>query len=93
MAVQIFCGDIDILDTQNGSFGLLHETITDLIEKKGLQISGSFKAFLAQTDQNVYGPGGVGADISEFFKTKEEVELLANLVHEAIEERKVIFLI
>lgn len=91
MSVQIFCNNVEILDTQNRSFDLLHETISNIIKKREIPITPYFNNFLRQTDQNIYGSGAVTADIAQFFKTKEASELLAMLVKEAIEEEKINF--
>lgn len=84
MSVIIDLNNKEVLRIQNGIFALLHETVAELIEEKKINSSG-INEFLKKTDQSVYGPGGVSADLSDHLKTKQEMLLLACLVKEAIE--------
>lgn len=85
MSVLIDCNGKKVLKFSNSLFGLLHETIISIIEQENLDLDPSFELMLKKTDQNIYGPGAVYADIAEYLKTKKEVLLFAYCVKRAIE--------
>lgn len=85
MSIVIDCKNKEILRLSNSLFGLLHETILELIEKNNLELTSQLNLLLTKTDQNIYGPCAVSADIDKYLKTKKEVLLLAELVKKTIE--------
>src|SRR3989304_7922749 len=87
MGVHIYCDSKDILDAKNTTFYLLHESINSIIEEKKIEMSSELNAMLERTDQNIYGPGGIGlVDIADYIKTKKDLLLFADLVKEGIEK-------
>lgn len=73
---------------QNRTFGWLHRSLTELIEKQGINQEGPIAEFLEKTDQDQWGPGAVSADIADYFTTKKEVLFFAELVEKAISKEK-----
>ncbi len=90
MSIVIDCKNKEILRLSNSLFGLLHETILELIEKNNLELTSQMNLLLTKTDQNIYGPGAVSADIDKYLKTKKEVLLLAELVKKQLNSNIII---
>ena len=84
MSVAIDLNEKTVLRVQNQIFALLHETISQLIEEKKIYFPALVE-FLSRTDQNIYGPGAVFADIADHIKSKKDVLLFAELVKETID--------
>ena len=91
MSVSLVYNDEHILKLSNSLFGLLHETIMEIIERENIWYSYRLHRMLIELDQNIYGAGGVFADVSEFLKTKKELLLFAYLIKETAKEKKEIF--
>lgn len=83
MSVIVVCDDKIVLKLSNSYFSLFHETIMHIIEKEHLKIDSDLESLLEKLDQNVYGPGGVFADVAEFLKTKKQVIFFAELIEKA----------
>ena len=85
MSVIIDLHNKKILKVQNSIFALIHETIVELIEEKKIDTGQNIALFLKKTDQDIYGPGAVSADLENYFKTKQDMLLFASLVKVTIE--------
>lgn len=88
MSVIIDIKNKIVLKLSNSLFGRLHRACNDLIEDSD---NDNIKKLLEDTDQDVYGPGGVYADIAVYLKRKKEVLKFAELVKKATEMEKSAF--
>ncbi len=75
------------LRLSNSLFGRLHRACSDLFEDS----DSSIKKLLVDTDQDVFGPGAVYADIAVYLKRKKEVLTFAELIKKATEMEKNVF--
>lgn len=83
MSVALVCKKKIILRVQNSIFSELHEALLLLSQTEVLR-TGYITKLLEDTDQEIYGSGAVFADIAEYFKTKNEALVFADLVKQAI---------
>lgn len=91
MTVPIMCRGKLILYTQNRLFDILHTSIINDLKDSNLTITPNIQDLLDKTDQSIYGPGGVIADISDYLTSKKDTLLFAELVKKAIEREKYAF--
>lgn len=83
MSVIIDINNKEVLKVQNSIFALLHETVISLIDAQKINISCELLELLDDTDQYVYGPGAVSADLEKYLKRKSDALLFARLIKEA----------
>lgn len=86
MSVRIFCLKKQILHLRNITFGSLYESITSLIEEKNLELNNGLDSFI--TTILYVGGYGVGCDISDYLKNKNDTLIFADLVKQAIEKEQ-----
>lgn len=83
MKIFIDCQFREVLRCKGGTFSYLCDEITEIIEKEGPKLSGSFADLMESLEITAYC--GIGFDIAEFVKTEQEAKFFAGLVREAIE--------
>lgn len=75
-----------ILHVRNAIFGFLYESIISLIEEKNLELNNDLDSFITKT---LYvGGSGIGCDISDYLKNKNDALAFADLVKQAIEKEQ-----
>lgn len=70
MTVPIMCRGKLILYTQNRLFDILHTSIINDLKDSNITVNQNIQNLLDKTDQGIYGPGGVIADISDYLIKK-----------------------
>lgn len=73
MAVILTINNQPVLRASNSIYSLLHETINQLIEEKKIN-NINIRNLLHTTNQEIYGPGSVFADLAFFLKTKQDAD-------------------
>jgi hypothetical protein len=85
MGVKIFIQNLEVLDLQNSSFGTFYEDLLNLLQEKEISISLDLCLLM---DELYSGCFGVGLDIAQYLKNKEDTILFASLVKSAIEKQQ-----
>jgi len=85
MGVKIFCNNVEILDVKNSIFTYIYNNIDDYIESSNLELPDNLQQLIVQLYAATHG---IGLDIADYLKNKNEVLGFANLVHLAIEKEQ-----
>jgi len=85
MGVKIFCNNIEILDVKNSIFTCIYNNMNHHAENLSLELPDNLQQLIIQLYAATHG---IGLDIADYLKNKNEVLAFANLVRFAIEKEQ-----
>lgn len=85
MGVKIFCQDKEILDVKNYIFSIIYNNMMNYLEKANLNVSSDIENLLFQLYTATHG---IGLDIADYLKKKQDVIFFADLLRLAIDQEQ-----
>jgi hypothetical protein len=84
--VRIECKGKTILHVKNVACEMLYQSILKIVDKSRIFLSEDVHRLIEELDQAGYG---IGCDIADFIKTKNDAIIFASLTREAIDLYKI----
>lgn len=88
MANYIMLNKAIILRCSNCAMNCFYENLLEIAEKEDLKDNEELMKLIAELDQNTYGLGCVGLDITQELHSLVNIKLFARLVEKTIEKIK-----
>ena len=85
MGVKIFCQDKEILDIKNAVFTAIYYNMMDYIDNSNQQLSENLEMLISQL---YAATGGIGLDVANYLKNKNDAITFANLIKIGIEKEQ-----